>query len=463
MKKLLTLLLFAALTTDTALAADGIFDRKKERKRKRKIEQVEVVKVPAETKKPLAEEIIEQDTVVEEPVINDLTLNLSPAQVDSLIAEWYELRQEIKYDDYFRQYILSDSIQIIGKDSIADRQRDTLYAKRLKNLVSTIPLAYNYIVRGHINRYVDTAPGTMSRILGLSQLYFPLIENELMAADMPIELRALPIIESALQVNAVSRAGAVGLWQFMPATGKSYGLEINTLVDERRDPIRSTKAAIHFLKDLYRIFGDWTLAIAAYNCGPGNVNKAIARSGGKSFWEIYDYLPRETRGYVPAFIAATYAYNYHREHNIEMTKTPIPLALDTIHVNRVMHLEQIASTIDVNMETLRMLNPQYRMDIIPASTKPYTLILPQRNVNQYIERETEIIAKDSTYLKEYLNPVNLDKKRLETRVTYHRIKRGETLGGIARRYGVTVSQLMRWNGIKNASRIREGQRLRIQK
>lgn len=463
MKRLLTLLLFAALVTDTAFAADGLFNRKRERKRKRKTEQVEAVKVPADEKKPIVEPVTVQDTVVEKPVINDLTLNLSPAQVDSLIAEWHELRQEIQYDEYFRHYILSDSVQIIGKDSVADRQRDTLYARRLKNLVSTIPLAYNYIVRGHINRYVDAAPGTMSRILGLSQVYFPLIENELMAADMPIELRALPIIESALQVNAVSRAGAVGLWQFMPSTGKSYGLEVNTLVDERRDPIRSTKAAIRFLKDLYRIFGDWTLAIAAYNCGPGNVNKAIARSGGKSFWQIYDYLPRETRGYVPAFIAATYAYNYHREHNIEMTRTPIPLALDTIHVNRVMHLEQIASTIDVDMETLRLLNPQYRMDIIPASTKPYTLILPQRHVNQYIEHEAEIMAKDSTYLKEYLNPVNLDKKRLEKRTTYHRIKRGETLGGIARRYGVTVNQLMRWNGIKNAGRIREGQRLRIEK
>lgn len=464
MKHLLTLLLLAALTTHTALAADGLFNRKKERKRnKHNTEQVVNTQVPTAEDTSIVAPDIEQDTIVEEPVINDITLNLTPAEVDSLIAQWHELRSEIQYDEYFRHYILSDSIQIIGKDSLADRQRDTLYARRLQNLVSTIPLAYNYIVRGHINRYVDTAPATMSRILGLSQVYFPLIENELMAAGLPVELRALPIIESALQVNAVSRAGAVGLWQFMPATGKSYGLEVNTLVDERRDPIRSTQAAIRFLKDLYRIFGDWTLAIAAYNCGPGNVNKAIARSGGKTFWEIYDYLPRETRGYMPAFIAATYAFNYHREHNIDKTPSPIPLALDTIHVNRITHLEQISSTIDVDIETLRLLNPQYRMDIIPASTKPYALILPQRYINQYIEREAEIIGKDSTYLKEYLNPVNLDKKRLETRTTYHKIKRGETLGGIARRYGVTVNQLMRWNGIKNAARIREGQRLRIEK
>ena len=284
-----------------------------------------------------------------------------------------------------------------------------------------------------------------------------------MRQGLPIELRALPIIASALQVNALSRAGAVGLWQFMPTTGKNYGLEVNSLVDERRDPIASTRAACRFMKDLYRIFGDWTLAIAAYNCGPGNVNKAIARSGGKSFWDIYFYLPVETRGYVPAFIAATYAYNYHRQHNIEPTEPPIPLAIDTIQVRRVTHFQQIASTIDVDLETLRALNPQYRLDIIPATTKPYTLVLPQRSVTRYIEHEAEIMAKDTIYLKEYLNPANLDKKRMERATTIHRVKRGETLGGIARRYGVSVSQLMRWNGIKNAAHIREGQRLRIER
>ena len=322
MRRLLTLLLLAALTTNTALAADGIFNRKKERKRnKRKTEQVEAVKVsPEPQKKQLAEEVIlTPDTMAVKVVENDITLNLTPDQVDSLITEWRELREAVKYDEYFKNYIISDSIRIEGTDSAANAERDTLYARRLKNLVSPIPLAYNYIVRASIDRYVKSTSGTISRILGLSQIYFPLIEDELMKAELPIELRAMPIIESALQVNAVSRAGAVGLWQFMPTTGKSYGLEVNSLVDERRDPIRSTQAAVHFLKDLYRMFGDWTLAIAAYNCGPGNVNKAIARSGGKTFWEIYDYLPRETRGYVPAFIAATYAFNYHRDHGIEMT------------------------------------------------------------------------------------------------------------------------------------------------
>ena len=279
-----------------------------------------------------------------------------------------------------------------------------------------------------------------------------------------MELRALPIIESALSPVAVSPMGATGLWQFMPSTGKSYGLEINSLVDERRDPVLSTRAACRFLKDLYAIYGDWSLAIAAYNCGPGNVNKAIARAGGngRTFWDIYDYLPRETRGYVPAFIGASYAYAYHSQHAIAPTPSPLPLATDTIRVARLLHLGQVASTIDVPIETLRQLNPQYKQDIIPATTKPYTLILPQRSVSAYIAREAEIHAKDSMYLKEYLNPANLDKKRQERTGTVYTVKKGDTLGGIARRYRVTTAQLMRWNKLKSAHKLRIGQKLRIE-
>ena len=325
-------------------------------------------------------------------------------------------------------------------------------------------MPYNNIVRGYINRYTDSRYGTISRILGMSQYYFPLIEDELLKEGLPVELRALPIIESALSTTAVSPMGAVGLWQFMPSTGKSYGLEVNSLVDERRDPVRSTQAACRYLKDLYAIYNDWSLAIAAYNCGPGNVNKAIARSGGngRTFWDIYDYLPRETRGYVPAFIGASYAYAYHRQHGIELTEAPIPLATDTIRIDRLMHLGQIASTIDIPIETLRQLNPQYKLDIIPATTKPYTLVLPQRNITQYIANEPAIFAKDSAYLKEYINPANIDKKRQERSGTVYVVKKGDTLGAIARRYRVTTAQLMRWNGIKNAHKLRLGQRIRIE-
>ncbi len=223
---------------------------------------------------------------------------------------------------------------------------------------------------------------------------------------------------------------------------------------------------MRYLRDLYNLYGDWTLAIAAYNCGPGNVNKAIARSGtvnkSHSFWDIYDHLPPETRGYVPAFIGATYAYAYHRQHNIDLHETPIPIAVDTIRVNRLLHFGQIASTIDLPIEVLRQLNPQYKLDIIPATTKPYTLILPQRNIAQYIAHEQEIHAKDSTYLKEYMNPVNMNKKLREGILgTTYIVKRGDTLGAIARRYHVTVSQLIRWNNIRNAKALRIGQRLRV--
>ena len=467
MKKTLLFLMLVLFAVE-ASATDGLFDRRKNRKRKNNTTEQQVtekvVTKPTKVVKesPAAEPQVEE-APVEAPVENDITLNLTPEQVDSLLACWYQLRQEFKYEDYFTRFIQADTVLIEGTDSAAWAQKDALYRQRLFDLASPIPLAYNRQVRDRITNYVERWPSTTSRIIGLSKLYFPLIEEQLLKAGLPIELRVLPIIESALRTNAVSRAAAVGLWQFMTSTGKSYGLEINSLVDERRDPIRSTEAACRFLADLYRIYGDWTLVIAAYNCGPGNVNKAMARSGGTTFWQIYDYLPHETRGYVPAFIAATYAFNYHRQHGIEPTPTPLPLALDTLRVNRLMHFEQISSTIDVDIETLRELNPQYRLDIIPATTRPYALVLPQRKVAQYIAAEQEIMAKDTLYLKEYINPTNLDKKRQEQSVIIYRVKRGDTLGGIAKRHGVTVKQLMRWNGIKNAAHIREGQRIRIEK
>ena len=282
---------------------------------------------------------------------------------------------------------------------------------------------------------------------------------------MPVELRALAIIESALLPTAISRAGAAGLWQFMPRTGKSYGLEINTMIDERMDPVKSTRAACKYIKDLYNMYNDWSLALAAYNCGPGNVNKALARAGGKpeSFWDVYWYLPRETRGYVPAFIAATYAYAYHQAHDIEYAEPPLPIAVDTICIDRLMHLKQITSTINVDSTTVAMLNPQYKLEIIPATTKNYTLILPANRITEYISMQDSIFAKDSTYLKEYLNPGVVEKKMQSPAVVYHKVKSGETLGAIASKYRVTTKQLMMWNNLKNANRISIGQRLRIEK
>lgn len=340
---------------------------------------------------------------------------------------------------------------------------DEIIMDRLSRLPVSIEMPFNSVVGNSIRFYAKRRQ-LVENMLGLSIYYMPIFEEALERHGLPRELRYLPVIESALVPTAKSRAGAGGLWQFMPATGAGLGLEQNSLVDMRFDPYKSSEAAAIYLKQLYSTYNDWSLAIAAYNCGPGNVNKALARAGEKSrtFWDIYDYLPRETRGYVPAFIGASYAYAYHRQHGIELTEAPIPLATDTVRIDRIMHLQQIASTIDVPIETLRQLNPQYKLDIIPATTKPYTLVLPQRSLTQYVANEPAILAKDSLYLKEYINPANLDKKRQERSGTVYTVKKGDTLGAIARRYRVTTAQLMRWNNIKSAHKLRIGQRLRIE-
>ena len=455
MKKLLTILLLLAVALP-ATAFDRSPRTKKKRSKKAKTEAVAPQPDTLVATPPKADTVtapVKTDTL---PPVNDITLGFSAEQADSLVAAWRERQRQDAFSEFFKHYILDDSTEV------ADTTPDSLYARRLFELASPIQLPYNNIVKGYIHRYIDPRYKTISRILGMSQYYFPIIESALLREELPVELRALPIIESALSPTAVSPMGAVGLWQFMPTTAKSYGLEVNSLVDERRDPVRSTEAACRYLKDLYSIYNNWTLAIAAYNCGPGNVNKAIARSGGKTFWEIYDYLPRETRGYVPAFIGATYAYAYHQLHAIEPTEAPVPLSVDTIRINRLMHLEQISSTIDLPVETLRLLNPQYKLDIIPATNKTYTLVLPQRNVMEYIAHEPEIQAKDSMYLKEYINPANIDKKRQERSGSIYVVKKGDTLGAIARKFRVTTSQIMRWNNIKNANKLRIGQRLRIE-
>ena len=456
MRTLLTILLLLAV----AVPASAL-DRRPRKKDKKKNKTEAVVTPPTA---PVAEQQAAPEP--EEPELpdpaevqyDDMTLGLSAEQADSLVAVWRERQCGDSYQEFFDNYILVDS-------TAESTTPDSVYIQRLRALVSPIQLPYNNIVRGYINRYTDSRYGTISRILGMSQYYFPLIEDELLKEGLPVELRALPIIESALNPTAVSRMGAAGLWQFMPSTGKLYGLEVNSLIDERYDPVLATRAACRYLKDMYAVFGDWMLAIASYNCGPGNVNKAIARSGGgKTFWEIYDYLPRETRGYVPAFIGASYAYAYHKQHGIELTEPPLPLAVDTIRVTKLMHLGQVASTLDLPIEVLRQLNPQYRLDIIPATGKHYTLVLPQEYACRYIACEEEIQRKDSLYLKEYINPVNVAKKRAATSsYLTHTVKRGETLGYIARKYRVSQQTIMRDNRIRNANRLSIGQKLKIRR
>ena len=400
----------------------------------------------------------EKEARKHKPVSVRLSVEYTPAELDSLAAQLKCQQVDEAFQSFFDNYICEPTT------FSTDASMDSLYKSRLDALVTPIRLPYNDLVRTSIKRYTDGS-GLMSRVLSRAQYYFPMIEEELLKAGLPVELRSMAIIESALQATAYSRAGAAGLWQFMPATAKSYGLEVNTMIDERYDPYKATKAACRYLKDLYNMYNDWSLAIAAYNCGQGNVNKALARAGQnpESFWDIYWHLPSETRGYVPAFIAATYAYAYHKAHNITYTEPPMPIAVDTVHVDRLMHLGQISSTIDVTTESLKLLNPQYKLDVIPATTKSYTLIQPANRITEYISKQDSIFAKDSTYLKEYLNPAAVEKKMQEVAVIYHRVKSGETLGAIARKYRVTTKQIMTWNRLKNANRISIGQRLRIEK
>lgn len=385
------------------------------------------------------------------------SVEYTPAQADSLAAHLKTQQVDNAFQNFFEEYICEPSTLS------SDTALDSLYTARLQSLVSPIHLPYNELVRDYIRRYTDRS-GLMSRVLSLAQYYFPMIEQELIKAELPVELRAMAIIESALQATAISRVGAGGMWQFMPVTARAYGLEVNSMVDERFDPAKSTAAACKYMKDLYKMYDDWSLAIAAYNCGPGNVNKALARTGGnpQSFWDVYWHLPRETRGYVPAFIAASYAYAFHDAHQITYSEPPMPIAVDTVQVARLLHLGQVASTIDVTTDALKLLNPQYKLDIIPATNKQYTLILPANRVTDYVSQQEAIFAKDSLYLKEYLNPGAVQKKMAEA-TTIYRVKKGDTLGAIARRYGVTTRQLMTWNNLKSANRLSIGQRLRIEK
>lgn len=384
----------------------------------------------------------------------------TPQQIDSLLAMWRATTTKASYERYFDEFLNVTEVIDPKSDSA-----DSLYIARLNALMSPVPMHYNHEVRTAIERFSSAG---YAEKMSYAYHYFPMIEEELINAGLPVELRAMVIIESGLNPLATSKAGAKGLWQFMPRTGKEYGLEINSMVDERCNPLLATRAACKYLKNMYDMYGDWTLAIASYNCGPGNVNKAITRSGGNresykgDFWDIYYNLPRETRSYVPLFMGATYAFAYHKAHGVEYTTPPMPLAVDTVMINRPLHLEQVSSTIDVGLELLKMLNPQYTLQIIPATTKSYALTLPTERLTDFIANEEAIHAKDSIYLKEYLVPENIEKKKsTPPPAKYHTVKKGETLGAIARRYGKTVKQLMNWNGIRNANTLRIGQRIRV--
>lgn len=454
------MLITSIILTTTSLYAEAIWQRPNRRARKQ-YTSPEVIKAQNDSlnisKQDSTYTLSERNVeLVKTPPTNTLQ------QIDSALAMWRATTAVKAYEEYFNNFVMACE----HSDTTANSSNmDSVYVARLNALMSPVPLQYNHEVRAAIQRYTSKE---FARILGYAYYYFPMIEEELILAELPVELRSLAIIESGLNPLATSRMGAKGLWQFMPFTGKEYGLEINSLVDERCNPRKATRAACQYLKKMYDFYGDWTLAIASYNCGPGNVNKAIIRAGGDpkeyhgSFWDVYSGLPRETRSYVPLFMGATYAFAYHKAHDIELPMPLMPLAVDTVMIDRPMHLEQISSTIDISLELLQMLNPEYRISIIPATTKQYPLTLPTERITDFVINQDSIFAKDSLYLKEYVIHANLEKKRNEAPpATYHTVRKGDTLGAIARKYGRTVKQLMQWNKLKNANALRIGQRLRV--
>ncbi len=348
---------------------------------------------------------------------------------------------------------------------------DEILLERLASLPTIIEMPLNTPVKNVINFYANRKRQLVENMLGLSLYYMPIFEEALERHNMPLELRYLPVIESALVPQAVSKAGAAGLWQFMPATGKGLGLEINSLVDQRRDPYLSSDAGARYLKQLYNTYKDWSLAIAAYNCGPGNVNKALRRVGdGKhDFWDIYPFLPAETRSYVPAFIAANYIMNFHKEHGISPALARRPVITDTVHVTRRVHFEQISEVMDIPISELRDLNPQFRADVIPGDIHPYALVLPSLQALAYIANEDSIVNHNAgKYARRgVVEPASgavtgrdsNGEYYEEEVVKYHTVRKGENLTKIARKYGVTVGQLRRTNKIGKS--VKPGRKLKI--
>lgn len=415
---------------------------------------------------------------------------------DNIIApESFETQTRLLEENFYLKNYVVPGIDLGASQTATPAE----YEERLKKLPTEIELPYNSVVGNYINMYLTKRRSLVADMLALHSYYGPIFVEELLKEGMPTELQYLPVIESAINPNAVSRAGAAGLWQFMPATAKGLGMEVNSLIDERRDARLSSRNAARYLKQLYEIYNDWSLAIAAYNCGPGNVNKALRRAGGegkKDFWEIYNYLPAETRGYVPAFIAANYVMNYYNRHGISPTVIKRHLTTDTVQVNKYIHFDQIAAVLNIPVDEIRMLNPQYRKDIIPGDYRPYVLTLPTQQCLSYVMSEKRIVEYDADRYarRSYVEPgessepeavpgdngvANLAQASRQTSnaetnneiaqtqltekmvVKTHVVTRGESIRDIARQYGVSATDIKRWNQLRRG-KVKEGDRLKIE-
>lgn len=376
---------------------------------------------------------------------------------DSLLLLWY--RQHASFNKELEQELFSIDT------SAAPFFSDEVILTQLNRMNSYIEMTFNPITKQYIEFYSKKRRKIVSYMLGNSEYYFPYFEEALDQYGLPLELKYLPIIESALNPRAVSRARAVGLWQFILPTGKLYGLKVTSFIDERMDVIKSSDAAARYLRDLFNVFQDWQLALAAYNCGPGNVNKAIKRSGKNTFWGIYNYLPRETRGYVPAFIGAAYTFHYYKELNIVPRQTYMPKKVDTIYVNKMLHLRQVSELLNIPFELLQLLNPQYKKDIIPAlPDQPLPLYLPIEYISSFIALGDSIYKyKDSLFFKtirpsEY---VANSYGNMQEVAIYHKVKSGETLHTIARKYRVSAKDIASWNHISTKKPLKVGKTIVI--
>ena len=406
----------------------------------------------------IASEMIEIYEENEERGLDGLSPeDYTPELTDSLLNLWYRSRQFSGLGRSEDEEYNMDSVHFTSDVP------DSILLKRLAAMNAYITLPYNETVKNYIILYSEKMPTKMAHMLALADYYMPIFEETFNKYDMPQELKYMAVIESALNPVAVSRAGAKGMWQFMYSTARNYGLKINSYVDERLDPVKSADAAARYLQDAYRIFGDWNLAISSYNCGSGNVNKAIRRAGGnKDFWAIYEYLPRETRGYVPAFVGAMYAFRYYKEYGLVPENLEMPAHVDTFAINRNLHFMQVSELVGVPLDLLRDMNPQYIHDVIPGNEGASILRLPSQFTTAFIDHE------DSVYTyrqKELFSPATLENLRnagtSSTQLTYV-VKKGDYLGKIAARNGVSVSQIKQWNNLRS-NNLRIGQRLVIYK
>jgi membrane-bound lytic murein transglycosylase D len=384
-------------------------------------------------------------------------IKITEKSSDSLYNEW-KLKQQISFSDLKDNHV---NQLLVNKE-----YSDSAYRARLERIPSVINLTYNNIVRSHIDVYIKRKRKMSERVLGLSKYYFPIFEQALDKYDMPYEIKYLAIIESALNPRARSRVGASGLWQFMWYTGKRYGLKYDHYKDDRYDPLKATDAACRYLKELHDIFDDWTLALAAYNCGAGRVKRAMRRTGKKNFWDIYYHLPRETRGYVPIFIAAAYMMNYHHLHGLRPVETDLPMLVDTVHVDENIHFKQLAQVLNVPVGVIKRLNPQYKMDVVLGQKKTQIVNLPSESSYSYFDLKDSVYAYNRS---DYFNGNSLKSKyyRYSSNapkgyvLVNYTIKKGDNLGFIAEWFDTYVSKVKSWNSIRNSRRIRIGQKLDI--